>query len=94
MAGRRSDHDKIDPGEFSAPHDVNPRDPHLTAAAKAAVAQTRVDEREELIPRRGENPALADLRARRDAARAEERGAQAHAAGGNAERADDAERTE
>ncbi|HEY0776658.1 MAG TPA: hypothetical protein VGD56_01710 [Gemmatirosa sp.] len=89
MAGRRSDQDNVDPGQFSSPHGSdNKPDEHLRAAAKTAYAQTLVDEKESMIPRRGENPALADLRARRDAARAEEANDQAD------ERASDAERTE
>ena len=69
MAGRRSQQDNVDPGQFSAPHGSdNTPDEHLRAAAKTEYAQTLVDEKESMIPRRGQNPALADLKARREAA--------------------------
>ncbi len=85
MAGRKSDQDNVDPGQFSSPHGSdNKPDEHLRAAAKTAYAQTLTDEKESMIPRRGENPALADLRARREAARTQQDDA----------RASDAEATE
>ena len=94
MAGRRSDHDNVDPGQFSAPHGSdNTPDEHLRAAEKAHYKQTLTDEKESMIPRRGENPALADLRARREAARAAESNDQADEQA-TAARASDAERTE
>lgn len=72
MAGRRSQHDNVDPGQFSAPHGSdNKPDEHLRAAEKTHYKQTLTDEKESMIPRRGENPALADLRARREAAAAQ-----------------------
>ena len=93
MAGRKSDQDNVDPGQFSAPHGSdNTPDEHLRSAAKAAYAQTLTDEKASMIPRRGENPALADLRARREAARTQQ--ADAQSAGDSDARANDAERTE
>ncbi len=99
MAGRRSQHDNVDPGQFSAPHGSdNTPDEHLRAEANTQYAQTLTDEKESMIPRCGENPALADLRARREAARAAQASdaqasdqAQEQA---NTARASDAERTE
>lgn len=93
MAGQRSNQYKVDPGEFSAPTDENPADAHLHDAAKMEYKQTLADEQESLIPRRGENPALADLRARRDAANAARANDQADDRAGAA-RAPDAEATE
>lgn len=99
MAGRRSQQDNVDPGQFSAPHGSdNTPDEHLRAAEKMHYKQTLADEQEELIPRRGENPALADLKARREAAAAEaggNGGADRHVEVRDAdERALDAEKTE
>ncbi|GJG88187.1 hypothetical protein tb265_33680 [Gemmatimonadetes bacterium T265] len=97
MPSQRSNQYKVDPGEFSAPTDENPPDAHLHDAQKADYKQTLADERESMIPRRGENPALADLRARRDAARAAEANDRADERADGATstaRASDAERTE
>ena len=90
MAGRKSDQDNVNPGQFSAPNDDNSADPHLHNAQKSEYKQTLTDEHESMIPRRGENPALADLRARREAARA----AQADAVPDDSARASDAGSTE
>ena len=94
MTGKRGNQYEVDPG---SPADTDNRDgahdQNLKAADKARVAKTRIDERDNLIPQRGKNPALADLQARREAQRA----AQAPA-GGDAEPRfevrDDAERPE
>lgn len=99
MAGRRSQQDNVDPGQFSSPHGSdNAPDEHLRAAEKMHYKQTLADEKESMIPRRGENPALADLKARREAAQGvPAQGAPPHAAAGGPqieERADDAEATE
>ena len=102
MAGRRSQQDNVDPGQFSSPHGSdNTPDEHLRAAEKTHYKQTLADEKDAMIPRRGENPALADLKARREAAAAEGR-ANSAANGGERhvevrdanERAVDAEATE
>lgn len=93
MTGQRSNQYKVDPGEFSAPTDENPPDAHLHDADKQKVAQTRTDDHESMIPRRGENPALADLRARREAARAAQANDEADEQA-NTARASDAERAE
>lgn len=94
MAGRRSQQDNVDPGQFSAPHGSdNAPDEHLRAAEKTNYKQTLADEKASMIPRRGENPALADLKARREAAQAAQ--PQPAASGPQIEeRADDVERTE
>jgi hypothetical protein len=98
MAGRRSQQSNVDPGQFSSPHGTdNTPDEHLRAAEKAHYKQTLADEKNELIPRRGDNPALADLKARRKAAASANAGANAdrHVEVRDAnERAPDAERTE
>ena len=95
MAGRRSQHDNVDPGQFSAPHGSdNAPDEHLRAAEKAHYKQTLADEKEELIPRRGENPALADLKARREAAQAAEPNERAGHERAGLARSPDAEATE
>ncbi len=96
MAGRRSQHDNVDPGQFSAPHGSdNAPDEHLRAAEKTNLKQTLTDEKASMIPRRGDNPALADLKARREAAAEQARaGAGSTTAQGGDERAADVERTE
>ena len=93
MTGQRSNQYKVDPGEFSAPTDENPPDAHLHDVEKTKVKQTATDEHDSMIPRRGENPALADLRARREAARAAAANDQADESA-TAARASDAERAE
>ena len=45
-----------------------PADERVYAEDKARVAQTETDDKESLIPRTHENPALEDLRRRREAA--------------------------
>ena len=44
MAGRRSQHDNVDPGQFSAPHGSdNKPDEHLRAAETTHYTQTLTD---------------------------------------------------
>lgn len=93
MAGQRSNQYKVDPGEFSAPDDTNVRDENVHDMQKQKVQQTRTDEKDSLIPRRGENPALADIRAKREAARSAQANDEADERA-DAARASDAERTE
>ena len=68
MAGKRSDHNQIDPRHTGSTHHANePLDPAVLEQSKEAFAQSDVDEKEGMIPRKRENPALADLKAKRNA---------------------------
>lgn len=65
--GQRPDQYHKDLGEASDKPFKPGLDAHLHEAAKQDVSESRADaERDNLIPKGGENPALADLKARRE----------------------------
>jgi hypothetical protein len=83
MGGKRPDQYAIDPSETNSTDRLRLDDEKVHEADKRHVAESRVEAtRESFIPKGAENPALADLRARREQEQRE------------AERAPDAERTE
>ena len=70
MGGKRPDQYAIDPGEANATdHKERVEDQHIRNADKQHVAQTKKQDEQSHIPKRGINPALADLQQRREAAR-------------------------
>ena len=70
MGGKRPDQYAIDPGEANATdHKERVEDQSIRNADKQHVAQTRKQDEQSHIPKRGVNPALADLQQRREAAR-------------------------
>ena len=68
MAGKRTDHTQIDPRHTGSGALGNePLDNAVMEQAKQALTESEADEPETMIPRKRENPALADLKAKRDA---------------------------
>jgi len=75
MGGKRPDQYAIDPAEAGAADATDRKDDKQRADDRSRVAESRVEAtRESFIPKGADNPALADLKARRERLAEEERG--------------------
>ena len=73
MGGKRPDQHNIDPGEAgSTDYKFREQDEGIREQEKEKYTTNRADIEEGYIPKAGENPALRELRERREAAAAQE----------------------